>query len=87
MPMSDYKLTAAKGGYVNTSKAIEGTPCNGCKHLEVVIERRHAREREKYYCKTRFHGFCDPHAISECDLALYEGETEIESVKFNRWYG
>lgn len=60
------------------SKLIAGTICNGCKHLEVVLQRRRTRhghvEQEKYYCRNIQRGYFDPHAVDDCGMRLIEGD-------------
>lgn len=75
--MSDYNMRLPEY-CVNESAAIAGSFCNGCKRLEVVIERRRGRHgfrvREKYYCRDVHHGYFDPRAVDDCGSRLIEGD-------------
>lgn len=43
----------SKGRYPNTSDAIYGTPCDGCRYCEVLVRRRYKRDEERYWCNKR----------------------------------
>lgn len=67
---------------IHLSEAIDGTLCNGCLCLEVLIERRKRGEREKYYC-TRKRCYVIPKAIKDCKSRCME-LPKVDKPRFNR---
>lgn len=68
---------------VRESPKIEGTLCNGCLCVEVLIEKRKHGEREKYYC-TKKRCYVVPKAIKECKSRRMTLPKVDVSVNFNR---
>jgi hypothetical protein len=74
--LSDYNLRLPEF-CKHESTLIAGTVCNGCKRLDIVIERKRGRygayEHEKYYCRDIQRGYFDPSTVDDCGLRLIEG--------------
>lgn len=70
--------------FAHESDAIAGCVCNGCLRLEVLVERTHARLREKYYCQPVMHGYFDPRAVDTCDGRQEEAHVEFRPFNSGR---